>query len=262
MGAWRIVETLSRTGGFGVNVCRRRLLETLLHFVQVVESLDSVKPHGAGFASSVRVRLLHAGVRRRILRLEKQRPEYYDTEQWGVPINDLHQVATIVAYSASIVFVSLPRMGICCTEQQIADYLALWRWIGYIMGTPVDWMSTPATAKAMMEAVLVSEMRPSTNSQIIANNIITAQTNFPPLYASRQFLAAVAYRLNGEELAAALNIEAPNIWYRGLANLQGAMFNFASSNYALLPQAWQVRRDKACYASSPTSWYLMYTFAY
>ncbi|OAQ96120.1 hypothetical protein LLEC1_05285 [Akanthomyces lecanii] len=244
MGAWRIVETLSRTGGFGVNVCRRRLLETLLHFVQVVESLDSIKPHGRGFASSVRVRLLHANVRRRIMRLEKQRPGYYDTEQWGVPINDLHQVGTVVAYSVSLVFLSLPRMGVFCTEQQIADYLALWRWVGYVMGTPVDWMSTPATAKAMMEAVLVSEIKPSSNSQIIANNILAAQTNSPPLYASRQFLAALAYRLNGEELATALNIARPNIWYRSLAGLQGAMLNLSSSNYALLPQAWQARRDK------------------
>lgn len=247
MGAWRIVETLSRTGGFGVNVCRRRLLETLLHFVQVVESVDSVKPNGTGFVSSVRVRLLHANVRRRIMRLEKQRPEYYDTKQWGVPINDLHQVATIMAYSASLVFLSLPRVGIFCTEQQIADYLALWRWVGYIMGTPVDWMATPAAAKAMMEAVLVSEMKPSTNSQIIANNILTAQTNFPPLYASRQFLAALAYRLNGEELAAALNIETPNVFYRSLASVQGATFNLLSSTYGLLPQPWQARRDKVHY---------------
>lgn len=250
MGAWRIVETLSRTGGFGVNVCRRRLLETLLHFVQVVESVDSVKPNGTGFASSVRVRLLHANVRRRIMRLEKQRPEYYNTEQWGVPINDLHQVATIIAYSAGLVFLSLPRVGVFCTEQQIADYLALWRWVGYIMGTPVDWMATPAAAKVMMEAVLLSEMKPSTNSQIIANNILTAQTNFPPLYASRQFLAALAYRLNGPELAAALDIETPNIFYRALASMQGATFNLLSSTYALLPLPWQARRDKV-YHSPP-----------
>ncbi|OAA36804.1 tat pathway signal sequence [Beauveria brongniartii RCEF 3172] len=244
MASWRIVETLSRTGGFGVNVCRRRLLETLQHFIQVVESLNSVKPHGVGFASSVRVRLLHANVRRRIMRLAAQRRDYYDTESWGVPINDLHQIGTILAYSAFVAFVTLPRMGVHLTEQQTADYLALWRWVGFIMGTPVDWMATPAAAKAMLETVMVCEFKPSENSKIIANNILTAQADSPPLFASRRFLAALAYRLNGEELCGALGIEAPSVWYRGQAAMQGYVLNSLSSNYAVIPAAWQARRDR------------------
>lgn len=243
-GAWRIAETLSRTGGFGVHVSRRRLLETLQHFVQVVESLDSVKPDGEGFVSSIRVRLLHAKVRRRIMHLEETHPGYYNSKEWGVPINDLHQVATIMAYSASVVFVSLPRVGVHCTEQQIADYLALWRWVGYIMGTPVDWMTTPETAKAMMETIMLSEVKPSTKSQVIANNILTAQTGFPPLYASRNLLAALAYRYNGQDLAKALNIEEPSGWYRGLAVVLGATVNLLSSTYEMVPKWWQARRDE------------------
>lgn len=243
MAAWRIVETLSRTGGFGLNVCRRRLLETLQHFIQVVESLESVQPDGKGFVSSIRVRLLHANVRRRIMRLQKQRPAYYNTQEWGVPINDLHQIGTIIEYSSSLIFFSLPRMGVYLTEQQATDYLALWRWVGYIMGTPVDWMTTPASAKAMMESVLVAEMKPSKNSQIIANNIITAQAGCAPFYSSRPFLTALAYRLNGDELAGGLGIDAPNAWYRGLAAMQGFLLNFLSWTYGFLPDFWQARRD-------------------
>ena len=52
MGAYRVVETLSRTGGFGVRVTKRRLLETLQHFMEVVEDIDSVKPGGKGYVSS------------------------------------------------------------------------------------------------------------------------------------------------------------------------------------------------------------------
>lgn len=248
MAAWRIVETLSRTGGFGINVCRRRLLETLQHFIQVVESLDSVQPHGTGFVSSVRVRLLHANVRRRIMRLQNQRPGYYNTQEWGVPINDLHQIGTIIAYSSSLAFYSLPRLGVHLNEQEITDYLALWRWVGYIMGTPVDWMATPASAKAMMETVLVAEMKPSANSKIIANNIITAQAGAAPFYSSRPFLCALAYRLNGEELAGSLGIDAPNAWYRWMALLQSLLLNFLSWSYGLLPEFWQARRDNVSVA--------------
>ena len=244
MAAWRVVETLSRTGGFGVQVTRRRLLETSQHFLEVVEDLDSVKPGGKGFVSSVRVRLLHSTVRRRIMELERQKQGYYDTRTWGVPINDLHQVGTIGAYSAALVWMSLPRQGVYLSEEETADYLALWRWVGYIMGTPVDWMATPASAKAMMESVITSEMNPSRNSQIIANNILTAEVGAPPLNAPRPLLAALAYRLNGHEMASALGIDRPNAWYRGRAWVLGLILTFMSSSYPFLPEWWQRSRDR------------------
>ncbi|KAL6855323.1 hypothetical protein ACO1O0_006464 [Amphichorda felina] len=244
MAAWRVCETLARTGGFGVQVTRRRLLETLQHFLEVMEDVDSLKPGGKGFVSSVRVRLLHATVRRRIMDLAKQRPDYYNTKEWGVPINDLHQIGTIDAYSTALVYISLPRQGIYLTEQQATDYLALWRWVGYIMGTPVDWMASPAQAKVMMESVVMSEMEPSRCSQIIANNILTAETSSPPMYASRPMLAAWAYRLNGDELAAGLAIDKPNAFYRALAWLQGLLLIFISTAYPWMPTALQKRNNR------------------
>ncbi|KAI6781353.1 uncharacterized protein J7T54_002245 [Emericellopsis cladophorae] len=54
-------------------------------------------------------------------------------------------------------------------------------------------MDTPERAKAMMEPVVKSELDPSRNSRIIANNILTAQVNVPPLYASREYLRFIAY---------------------------------------------------------------------
>ncbi|KAF3355404.1 GPI transamidase component GPI16 [Verticillium dahliae VDG1] len=83
MGSRRVVETLARTGGFGVNVTRRRLLETFQHVLQVTSSLPAIQPHGDGFASTIRVRLLHAAVRRRILALAAQKPEYYSLGALG-----------------------------------------------------------------------------------------------------------------------------------------------------------------------------------
>ena len=242
MAAWRVVETLARTGGFGVQVTRRRLLETSQHFLECIESLDSVKPGGKGYMSSVRVRLLHATVRRRIMRLAREKPDYYNTEAWGIPINDLHQIGTIDAYSTALVYMSLPRQGVYLTEEQTMDYLALWRWIGHIMGTPVDWMESPGLAKAMMESVMTSELGPSKNSKIIANNILTAQANVPPLNSSREYLAALTYKLNGECLASSLGIDKPSAYYSVLANLQCWMLNTMSAIHPMLPQSWQDRK--------------------
>lgn len=250
MGAWRVVETLARTGGFGIQVTRRRLLETLQHFLECIQDLDSVKPGGKGFVSSVRVRLLHAAVRRRLMQLERERPGYYDMKNCGIPINDLHCIGTVSVYSTSIVYMALPRQGIFLSEGQIADYLALWRWIGYLLGTPVDWMSTPASAKAMMESVMAFEMAPSRNSQILANNILTAEAHVPPLYTSRKYLAAQAYRLNGNDLAGALGIDKPGLFYRGLVWMQCLVLLCLSCSYPWLSTSRRERRHRVC---SPTT---------
>ncbi|TKA49814.1 hypothetical protein B0A49_11805 [Cryomyces minteri] len=130
MGAARVVETLARTGGFCTKVARHRLFETTQHILQCTKSLESLKPGGDGFASSIRVRLLHAAVRQRIMKLAKQKPEYYSVEKWGIPINDLDSIATIGTFSATLIWLSFPRQAISLREQEITDYIALWRYIG------------------------------------------------------------------------------------------------------------------------------------
>ncbi|KAF5017269.1 hypothetical protein F66182_10820 [Fusarium sp. NRRL 66182] len=244
MGAYRVVETLSRTGGFGVNVTRRRLLETLQHFMEVVHDIDAIKPGGKGYVSSVRVRLLHAAVRRRLMQLEHQQPGYFDMDKWGVPINDLHSIGTISVYSVAIVYMALPRQGIYLTEKQTADYLALWRWVGYLLGTPVDWMASTAQAKALFESIMVSEVAPSANSRILANNILTAEARVPPLNMPRELLAAHAYRLNGDELAGALGIEKPGFRFRAIVWLQCGFLLLLSYIYPWLSTRMQRNREQ------------------
>ncbi|KAI1873393.1 hypothetical protein JX265_005015 [Neoarthrinium moseri] len=217
MGGGRTVETLDRTGGFGAQVVRRRLLETTQHTLGVHKDLAAIQPGGEGFESSVRVRLLHASVRRRVTQLAKAKPEYYDLKKYGVPVNDLDCIGTIGTFSSTVVWMGFPRQGIWLRQQEIEDYLALWRYVAYLMGTPHDWLATPETAKAMMESLLVSEIKPTKKSGTLANNIITGFEGQPPTYASRGFLNAETWWLNGSELAQELGIEKPNIYYRALA---------------------------------------------
>jgi ribosomal protein S28E/S33 len=243
MGSYRVVETLGRTGGFGVRVVRRRLLETLQHFVDVIENIDAVKPGGKGFVSSVRVRLLHAAVRRRIMALEKEKQGYFDMETLGVPINDLHCIGTISVYSCAIVWLSLPRQGVVVSEQQAMDYLALWRWIGYIMGTPVDWMSSVSRARAMTESIVVAEIAPSDKSRLLANNILTVEADSPPLFAKREYLAAICYRLNGWSLSRALGIDTPPLRFRALFWVQCMFFMCFGYAYPYFSVARKARME-------------------
>ena len=172
MGAARVVETLARTGGFSTKVARHRLFETTQHLLQLTQSLESIQPGGSGFASCIRVRILHASVRKKIMTLAKANAAYYDIDRLGVPINDLDSIATIGTFSATLIWLSLPRQGIWMTRQERLDYIALFRYVAYLMGTPTEPFETPEVAKRYLEVLLLYEYRPTETSRALANNII------------------------------------------------------------------------------------------
>lgn len=210
-----MVETLSRTGGFSTKVARQRLFETTQYVFQITRSLDSIKPGGDGHAASVRVRFLHAAVRQRIMKLAQQRPEYYNVEKFGIPINDLDCIATITAFSTIVIWLGLPRQGLWLRDQEISDYIALWRLVAYYQGTPTEPFATGEKAKAMMESVL-SEVQPTRMSQILAKNIILSLENTSPSYASHEFMEVMARWLNGKQLSDRLDIGNPPLYYWAL----------------------------------------------
>lgn len=246
MGAARVVETLARTGGFSTKVARGRLFETTQHILQCTRSLEGIKPGGEGFASSIRVRLLHAAVRQRITKLANQRPSYFNLDEWGIPINDLDQIATIGTFSSSLIWLSFPRQGIFLRDQEIDDYLALWRWIAYIMGTPDEWFATQAKAKAIMESLLYYEVNPSEMSKTMANNIIFALKEEPPTYVSADMLTASARWLNGNELCDRLGLKRISPYYWSLMAGQCLFFIFYCYFYRVFPSldARHITRSK------------------
>ncbi|KAI4657890.1 uncharacterized protein J4E78_006279 [Alternaria triticimaculans] len=245
MGAARVVETLARTGGFSTKVARGRLFETTQHILQCTRTLDGLKPGGEGFASSIRVRFLHAAVRQRIMKLAKERPSYFNVEEWGIPINDLDQIATIGTFSSTLIYLSFPRQGIFLRKQEIDDYLALWRYIGYLMGTPDEWLSTPTKAKAIMESLLYHEVDPSEMSKTMANNIIYALKEEPPTFSSADMLTASARWLNGNALCDRLGLKRVSAYYWSLMAGQCLFFIFYCYTYRLFPNADRRRIDRA-----------------
>lgn len=213
-GAMRVVETLARTGGFGAKVVRRRLLETLQHVLQVNSSVEGMKPGGEGNVSSVRVRLLHSSVRLKILELVEQKPAYYDIDKYGTPVNDLDCIGTINTFCSSVVWLGLPRQGIYLSQQEIDDYISLWRLVAYYMGTPTEPFENTVKARAMMESLLVSEIDPTEIGKVLAKNIILGLENTAPAYASKEFMEAMSRLLNGEQLADELEIPRSTLYYR------------------------------------------------
>lgn len=143
----------------------------------------------------------------------KTRPSYYDVESFGVPINDQDTIATIATYSSQALWLALPSQGIYLKQQEIEDYIQLWRLVGYYMGTPTDVFKTAESSKAYFDSVLKADVKPTEISKVLANNIITSLTDQPPHYPSKDFLHAQSRVYNGEGLCDALAI--PNASYLG-----------------------------------------------
>lgn len=246
MAARRVVETLARTGGFGVKVARRRLLETFQHQLECTRDLASLQPGGAGFVSSVRVRLLHAHVRRRIVSLAGREPGYFDLAAWGVPVNDLDCVGTVLSFSAALVWLGLPRQGIFLRDEEVVDYHALWRYIAYLMGTPADtWLVDWRRSKVFLESLMVAELTPSEMSRTLANNTLTALSCQPPTYTSREFLCAEAHWLIGHDLSDALGIARPSWVNTALVATQCVYLMSVTYLYRSIP-SWDKAKNEVC----------------
>ena len=209
--------------------------ETTQHILQCTQSLESIQPGGAGHASSIRVRLLHAAVRQRIMKIARQQPEYYDVRSWGIPINDLDCIGTIGTFCATLIWISLPRQGIFMTHREIIDCIALWRYIAYLTGTPTEYFETPEKAKQIMEVLFINEIRPTETSKILANNIIMSLVGQPPGFASEGFLQVNCRWLNGNELSDALGIGRPSIYHWALVVGQCLFFMTICYTYRAVP---------------------------
>lgn len=105
----------------------RRLNETA-KFVQAVSRPGGMRRFGEGFAITVKVRLMHAMVRRMLLRSGR-----WDGPRWGAPINQHDMAGTTLLFSLSVLD-SLRAFGVKMTRDESDAYIQLWRWVGRISG--------------------------------------------------------------------------------------------------------------------------------
>jgi hypothetical protein len=97
----------------------------------------SLRPGGRGWEAALRVRILHAKVRRSLLlrgRGGSGADDAWDVDENGVPINQEDVAATLLAFSVNVLLgieISAGR-PLDATDQR--DYLALWRYLGWLLG--------------------------------------------------------------------------------------------------------------------------------
>ncbi len=206
-----VVEVLVRTGGFSTNSLRRRLIETFQFLLQVTKNIDAIKPDGEGHITTVRVRLLHSAVRERIMKLVNTRVDYFDVDKFGVPVNTLDSIHSITTFCCNHMWLQLPLMGVYPSEQETVDYIALFRWIGYLLATPDEYFATSARAKATMESMLLHEQKLTDNSAVVGYNFVQCVKDLPPFNISADFIEAGSRVLNGDEVCDSLGLGRPGL---------------------------------------------------
>lgn len=184
----------------------RRLGQNSRHVVDVLMP-GGMDRDGDGWKLSVRIRIVHAQVRRLLSASDE-----WDAKAWGTPISAAHTGFALTAFSARLMH-HMKRLGADCDEEELHSYMEIWRYAGYLIGIPETIMYKDHDDAAKLFSVgLMCEPEPSLESLIVAHSLI----NQAPLISrkaddpeSRRKEARYVYRISraliGEELAQKLN---------------------------------------------------------
>ncbi|HEX7321324.1 MAG TPA: oxygenase MpaB family protein [Mycobacterium sp.] len=125
-------QTLLRTGALekGSN---KRFAETMQWALDVTAE-GGLEPLGTGYQSTIRVRLVHAFVRRHVLAMPDWR-----SAVWGLPVNQTDMAATMIGALVAPAIGGL-GMGILTTPADFDAIAHLTRYVGWLMGVEDEWL--------------------------------------------------------------------------------------------------------------------------
>jgi hypothetical protein len=125
----------------------RRLDETA-RFVQAVCRPGGMRPFGEGWQITLKVRLIHAQVRKMILASGR-----WNEGAWGLPLNQHDLAGTTLLFSVSMID-GLRKLGMRISPEEGGDYIHLWRWVGRTIGVDEDVLPA-CEAEAMRLAAII-----------------------------------------------------------------------------------------------------------
>lgn len=179
----------------------RRLQQNNRHMVEIFIP-GGLEFGGDGWKLSVRVRLIHAQIRRLLAQSDD-----WDEEAWGIPISAAHVGYAITAFSARLLR-HLKGLGARFDDAERASFMQVWRYTGYLMGIPESILyRDEEDALEIFEIGGLCEPEPDLESVAMANSLV----NSAPLIVgisdpgARNNLAKYVYTISraliGNELA-------------------------------------------------------------
>ena len=184
----------------------RRLNETA-RFVQATITPGAMRPHGQAWQITLKVRLIHAHVRRMILKGGGW------NEAWGAPINQHDEAGTSLLFSAAVLE-GLRQLGVRITRRDGEAYMHLWRWSGWLMGIEPELLpATESEGVRLGHLIAATQGAPDDDSRRLTRALLeaalhAARTPRERANATRavRFGAAMCRALIGDEMADALAV--------------------------------------------------------
>ncbi len=170
----------------------RRLRQNNRHMVEIFIP-GGLGRGGDGWKLSVRIRLIHAIVRRLL-----RQSDDWDEAAWGTPISAAHVAYALTAFSARLLK-HLKNLGAKFDATERAGFMAVWRYTGYLMGVPESILYTDEEdALRLFDVGGLCEPPIQMESIALSNSLINAA----PLIAgveeprARRKLAHYVYRVS------------------------------------------------------------------
>ncbi len=179
----------------------RRLRQNNRHMVEIFMP-GGLERHGDGWKLSVRIRIVHAQVRRML-----KESDDWDAEAWGVPISAAHVGYAICAFSTRLLH-HMKRLGADFNDEERASFMEVWRYTGHLMGIPETILYRNEEEALKLHRIgRICEPPPDMESIAMCNSLI----NSAPLVAgierliARRNLATYVYKISraliGNDLA-------------------------------------------------------------
>lgn len=139
----------------------KRLVETG-QWLLAATAPGSMRPDrgGPGIAACIRVRLVHAYVRRHILTLEN-----WDLHHDAIPLNATDVAATLSVGFFALHIQGVEKLGIRYSPGEKQAMAHMWRWVGHVLGVPGELQPLSYEhARCIQDTYEVFEQRTATES--------------------------------------------------------------------------------------------------
>jgi hypothetical protein len=172
-----------------------------------------MRPFADGWQITLKVRLIHAQVRRMILKSGR-----WNAEAWGAPVNQHDMAGTTLLFSVAITD-GLRKLGMRISSEDAGRYVHLWRWVGRVIGVDEDILpASEADGMRLADLIGATMGPPDQDSRDLTHALFDAvyegcTTRKQRRDAARRvaFGRTVCRALIGDELADQLGVP-PTTW--------------------------------------------------
>src|SRR5579864_102388 len=153
-----------------VHRASQRLKDTT-RYVFAVSQPKGMDRFSEGFAMTVRVRLIHAQVRRLLLQSGQWRADV-----WGAPINQCHMAGTSLMFTVGVLD-ALTRLGYRFQPEEREALVHLWRYAAYLLGGESKLLvESESAGRDLLDMIFAFEPRPDEDSRALVDALM--QTSF------------------------------------------------------------------------------------